>query len=295
MISLSAKLINIAIQLRIKKHVSSPQYLVAHLRKVASFPIPVPLPACLTKKSDTIAGVPGTWIEAEDPTMTLLYFHGGAFIAGDIATYYHFAGELAKRLKARVFLVDYRLAPEHPFPAGINDCYAVYKTLRQSAPSTPLAIMGDSAGGSLTLITMIRAKEDNVAMPNCAVAISPGGELHDDVYSRSANAMSDVMLAPSVFAMLPELYCPGEDLTSPHISPSRGDYSGFAPLCITVSEHEALRDDAYMIKAAADDAGVTTQLISRRRMPHIWPVLFPFLKEAKQDLPVLIEFIRSNT
>ena len=295
MTSMSAKLINIGIQLRIKKHVSNPQDLVAHLRKVASPPMPIPLPASITKKPDTIAGVPGTWIEVKDPTMTIIYFHGGAFIAGDIATYYHFTAELAKRLKARVFLVDYRLAPEHPFPAGIDDCYAVYKVLRQRAPETPLAIMGDSAGGSLTLVTMIRAKEDNIAMPDCAVAISPGGELYDDVHSRVANATSDVMLAPSVFDMLPELYCPGEDLTSPLLSPCRGDYSGFPPLCITVSEHEALRDDAYMIKAAADNAGVSTQLISRRRMPHIWPVLFPFLKEAKQDFPILVEFIRKHT
>ena len=295
MTSLSAKLINTAIQFRIKKPISSPKKLVRHLRHVASPPIPIPLPSNITKRADTIAGVPGKWIEVKNPIMTLIYFHGGAFIAGDIATYYHFTAELAKRLKARVFLVDYRLAPEHPFPAGINDCYAVYKSIRQRSPEIPLVIMGDSAGGSLTLTTMIRAKEDNIAMPDCAVAISPGGELHDQVHSRTSNAASDVMLASSVFSMLPELYCPGEDLTSPLISPCRADYSSFPPLFITVSEHEALRDDAYMIKAAADNAGVTTQILSRRGMPHIWPVLFPFLKEAKQDLPVIVNFIQKHT
>lgn len=295
MTSLSAKLINIGIQLRIKKNVSPPKNLVKHLRNVASVPIPLPLPSSVTKRADIVAGVPGTWIEANDSLITLVYFHGGAFIAGDIATYYHFTAELAKRLKARIFLVDYRLAPEYPFPAGIDDCYAVYKSLRQRSPNTPITIMGDSAGGSLTLTTMIKAKEDNIAMPNCAVAISPGGELHEQVYSRKCNAASDVMLAPSVFSQLPELYCPGEDLTSPLISPCRADYSGFPPMLITVSEHEALRDDAYMIKAAADNAGVKTQMISRRGMPHIWPVLFPFLKEARKDLPILVDFILNHS
>jgi len=295
MTSLSAKLINIAIEIRIKKHVSSPDELVQHLRNVTRLPFPTILPTGVRKRHDRVAGVPGTWIEVKGAVTTILFFHGGAFIAGETATYFRFTAELAKRLNARIFLVDYRLAPEHPFPAGVDDCFSVYKDIRLSQPNTPLVVMGDSAGGSLTLVTLIRAQEDKIQMPCCAIAISPGGELHDDVFSRKANAKTDVMLAPSVFTMLPALYCPKEDLKSPLLSPSRGDYKGFPPLCITVSEHEALRDDAYMIKAAAENASVPTQIISRRGMPHIWPIFYPYLKEAREDLPLLVQFICKHT
>ncbi|MBV1883256.1 MAG: alpha/beta hydrolase [Pseudomonadales bacterium] len=295
MTSLTARVLKTVLKSQMKKELPSADAFVTHLRRIMNFPLSFPLTSGVTMRPDTVAGVPGEWLEVENPVMTIVFYHGGAFIGGRLATYHSFCGQWAKRLNARIFLADYRLAPEHPYPAAVNDCYEVYKDIQQNFSHQPLVMAGDSAGGNLTLVTLLRAKEDGIAMPNCALTLSPGSDLTDDVYSRQANAESDAMFDSSVFSLLIGIYCPDEDRTNPYISPAFGDFSGFPPLCVSVSDEEALRDDALKVVRNAKIANVPVQLISRDDMPHDWPILYPMLPEARQDMPLFIEFIKEHT
>ena len=295
MTSLTARVLKTVLKSQMKKEFPTSEAFVKHLRKIMDLPLSFPLTSGVNKREATVAGVPGEWLEVDDPVMTIVFFHGGAFIGGRLATYHSFCGQWAKRLNARIFLPDYRLAPEHPFPAAVDDCFNVYEDIQKNYSNQPIVVAGDSAGGNLTLVTLLRAKENNIPMPNCALTLSPGTDLTENVYSRQANAESDAMFDGSVFALLKGIYCPDEELTNPYISPAFGDFSGFPPLCVSVSDQEALRDDAHKAVHNAQIANVPVQLISRDDMPHDWPILYPMLPEARQDLPLFIEFIKEHT
>lgn len=295
MASLTARVLKTILKSQMKKELPNADAFVKHLRKIMDLPLSFPLTSGVSCTSATVAGVPGEWLEVDNPIMTVVFFHGGAFIGGRLSTYHSFCGQWAKQLNARIFLADYRLAPEHPFPAAPDDCFEVYKDIQRNYSHQPIVVAGDSAGGNLTLVTLLRAKENGVPMPNCALTLSPGSDLTEDVYSRQANAESDAMFDVSVFSQVREVYCPGEDLTNPHLSPAYGDFLGFPPLCVSVSDEEALRDDAYKVVHNAQVANVPVQLISRDDMPHDWPVLYPMLPEARQDLPLFIQFIKEHT
>jgi len=251
-------------------------------------------PSGVRVRKENIAGVDGFWLEVPQPKMEILYLHGGGFVAGNPRMYFAFCGQLAKRLKANVFLPDYRKAPEHPYPAAPDDCFAVYKSLRDQISTHPFVIGGDSAGGNLTLVTMLRAKQEEVRLPDCAMMISPATDV-TNVYSRQANNHSDDMFYHSMIELIKDLYLNGFDPEHPDISPAKGNLSGLPPMVITVSESEALRDDAYKVYNKAQKEEIAVELIRRKHMPHVWPVMYPFLPEARKDIKRLVKFIESHT
>lgn len=295
MASLAAIMVKKVIRARVKKEQKSPDHMVKHLRNAISLPQFVELsPSGVKVRKETVAGVNGYWLEVPSPEKVMLYFHGGGFVAGDPRMYFGFCGHLAKQLKANIFLPDYRKAPEYPFPAAPDDCFAVYKELRSQTSSQPLIIGGDSAGGNLTLVTMLRAKNESIQLPDCAMMISPATDV-TEVYSRQANNHSDDMFNISMIEQIKDIYLDGADADHPYASPAKGNLSSLPPLLITVSESEALRDDAYKVFHKAKTEGVSVELISRKMMPHVWPVMYPFLPEARKDMVRLVKFLNQHT
>lgn len=296
MASIQANMLKFLLRMRVKRELTSNAKLVRHLRSAMDTKLfPSPLPSGVRVRQASVAGVPGEWLEVADPRMTMLYLHGGAFIGGKLSTYHTFCGELAKRLQARIFLPDYRLAPEHPYPAAPDDAFHVYRQLSADLQDNePLVIAGDSAGGNLTLVTLLRAKLENLPMPVCALTLSPGTDATGTLPALSANSASDSMLSKSMIDRAVDIYLAGADPTHPYASPCRGDFSGLPPLLITVSEEECLRDDAYRVVHGARQAGVKVELLSRPDMPHIWPVFYLLLPEAKQDMHVLVNFVERH-
>lgn len=295
MASLTANIVKKGIRTRVKKEQKSPNQMVNHLRNSISLPQFVNLsPPGIKVRKATIAGVNGYWLEVSAPEKVMLYFHGGGFVAGEPRMYFGFCGHLAKRLKANIFLPDYRKAPEYPFPAAPDDCFAVYKALRSQTTSQPFMIGGDSAGGNLTLVTLLRAKNESIQLPDCAMMISPAADV-TEVYSRQANNYSDDMFYISMIELIKDLYLNGADPNHPYVSPAKGDLSSLPPLLITVSESEALRDDAYKVFHKAKTEGVAVELISRKKMPHVWPIMYPLLPEARKDMGRIVKFLSQHT
>jgi acetyl esterase/lipase len=191
-----------------------------------------------------------------------------------------------------VYVVDYRLAPEHPFPAGLDDCFAAYQSLlAQGIESRRIAIIGDSAGGNLALATTLKAKINNGPLPGCLVCLSPVTDLVEPGPSQLENARSDALFVPMSFATLVETYCPGRDASDPLISPLRGDLSALPPTLLQCSGAEMLRDDSVRIAEKMRAAGTRVELEIWPKVPHVWQVLADVLPEARQAINIICRFV----
>jgi epsilon-lactone hydrolase len=241
----------------------------------------------------TIAGVRATWYGAPELAVrkgTLLYLHGGAWCVHLPALYGTFAARLSAATGLRVLLVDYRLAPEHPFPAAVDDCLAVYRSLLESAATRPRVLAGDSAGGNLSLITLMRARDALLPLPACAVLLSPATDITLGGPSVRYNAKADPMFSEGAGDLLPSLYCPGLDRTDPLISPLFGNWSGLPPLFFLAGSTEMLLDDSVRAHDRAQQARTNSRIDVWPDMPHVFP-LFSMLPEAKQALGDIVAFI----
>lgn len=293
MASIPANIMKLMLRVGVKRDIRDPDRLVRHLRRVMNAPLaPSPVPRGIRLQHARVGSVPGQWLSPPDPTVTVLYLHGGAFIGGRLATYHNFCGRLAKALNARVFLPNYRLAPEHPYPAAPDDALQVYRALLDDPRQ--MIIAGDSAGGNLALATLLRARDLSLPMPACALAISPGADARGELMSRQANNDSDAMLSRCMIDVATQVYLAGADPTLPYASPCLGDYRGLPPLMLTVSADECLRDDAHAVAQRARDAGVPVQLLERRDLPHVWPVFTFLLPEARRDFSIIVSGLRRH-
>lgn len=293
MASLSAIATKTVFRALLKREFTSTEHAVGHFRRVLNdAPFPSFLPRGVSARKMTFAGVPCERLTVRKPTMTILHLHGGAFIGGKLGTYHPFCGGLARRIGAEVILPDYRLAPEHPFPAAPDDCLAVYRELIDCGVDPDrLVVSGDSAGGNLTLVTLQSARDEGLPMPRCAITISPGADLGGSAASWQENDRSDVMLSADVIKLMGDAYLQGHDASDPKASPLHGNFSGLPPLLISVSDEECLRDDAYALAARARAAGTAVRLLVRPDMPHAWPIFYPMVSEARADMRAFADFI----
>lgn len=285
-----------ALRAVIKRECHEREATVRHLRRVlAAPPLLERLPVGASLASvDLKEGLPATRIRAADPEYTVLYFHGGAFVAGETPIYHAMAGYMARKLAGEVYLLQYSLAPEHPYPAAVDDCLSAYRALLdQGIQAEYLILAGDSAGGNLTLATLLRARDEGLPLPRCALTFSPSTDATCQLPSIDGNDHSDAMLTASMVRQAAAIYLNGKDPSTPYASPLHGDYQGLPPLFFTVSENECLRDDCYAAVNKAREAGVTARLITRKRMPHVWPIFYPLIPEARKDLKEAIGFMRS--
>lgn len=244
-------------------------------------------------ESIVAAGVPAQWIGAASLSDrgTLLYLHGGAWCLNLPFIYRRMAARLSQMTGMRVLLPDYRLAPEHPFPAGIDDCFAVYRWLiEQGYSSRPLALAGDSAGGSLALVTLMRARQAGLPMPRGAALLSPSTDLTCSGPSMQYNAEADPMFSSAAVDLLPDLYCPGQDRSNPLVSPLFGNWNGLPSLLFHAGSTEMLLDDSVRAHDRARQSGVDAQIEVFVGMPHVFQVL-DLIPESGPALTAITDFI----
>jgi acetyl esterase/lipase len=243
-----------------------------------------------------IEGIPATWFGPKESNArgTLLYLHGGAWCLHLPAVYQRLATTLSNLTGMRVLLVDYRLAPEHRFPAGPDDCLTVYRWLiEQGYGSRPLALAGDSAGGSLSLVTMMRARDLGLPLPQCAALLSPSTDLTMSGASARYNAEADPMFSPAAGDLLPDVYCPGMDRSDPLLSPLFGNWAGLPPLLFHAGSTEMLLDDSIRAQDRARQAGVEAEIEVWRELPHVFQV-FHWIPESRLALQAIADFITTR-
>ncbi|MDX6675117.1 MAG: epsilon-lactone hydrolase [Solirubrobacteraceae bacterium] len=245
---------------------------------------------------DPAAPLEGLWATPEswDGRSTVLYLFGGGYVASSPATRRTLAGHLARAAGARVAVPDYRLAPEHPFPAALEDATDAYRWLITEAGVDPrtVAVAGDSAGGGLALATMLSVRGEGLPLPAGAVAISPWVDLALAGESLDAQADTDLTVTRADLERKAREYLDGADPRNPLASPLYGDLTGLPPLLVVVGADEALLDDSIRLVRKAGVAGVQTTLIIEPEMQHAFPIFAGRMPEADAAIAGIGEWIR---
>jgi epsilon-lactone hydrolase len=231
---------------------------------------------------------------ASRPERHVLHLHGGAYMSGAPTHYRHFTWRIANATRANVWTLAYRLAPEHPFPAALEDAFAGYTWLAGGMTDTSqLFVIGDSAGGGLTLGLLMKLRDQGRPLPGAAVAMSPWSDLALSGPSLASNAAADPMLNAKLLPGLARLYLAGADPRTPYASPLFGDPSGLPPVLIQVGSDEILHDDAVRMASKLHAHNPRSRLEIWPRMPHAWQLFVPLLPEAHRAIEEIGEFIRA--
>lgn len=239
--------------------------------------------------------VAAEWVVAPgaDERRAVLYLHGGGYVIGSAATHRSLASRISAAAGSRVLVVDYRLAPEHPFPAAVDDAFAAYRwLLDEGFNPAALAIAGDSAGGGLTLALMARLRDEGLPLPAAGVCLSPWVDLEGTGASAEPGAVDDPMVTREGIQAMAETYAAG-NLRAPMASPLYADLSGLPPLLMQVGTREILLDDARRIAAQAEAAGVSVTLEEEQGLIHVWH-LFPGVPESEQAVARVGDFLRQH-
>jgi epsilon-lactone hydrolase len=283
-VSLRAELIRLGLRWFIKRpRRLDPTLAAARATILAAQALVPPRPAATDVLAIDAGGVPGELIAtpASRPDRHVLYLHGGGYVTGSRVLYRHFTWRLADAMRARVVAIDYRLAPEHPFPAAVDDASAACRWLLAKTDPQHTAVMGDSAGGGLALALLLRLRDGGHALPGAAIVLSPWTDLALTGASLVRNARSDPMLAVADAGLFADCYLAGADPRNPYASPLYGDPAGLPPTLIHVGSDEILRDDAVRMATNLRAAGCHVEIEIWPRMPHVWHLLAPVLPEAQ--------------
>jgi len=225
----------------------------------------------------------------------ILYIHGGGWVAGAPVNHCPITGRLAKLAGATVYAPDYRLAPEHRFPAGLDDCVAVYRALLDSGIAAgAIAIAGDSAGGNLTLATALKIKMLGLPLPAALVCLSPATALDAELPSHRTNIRSDAMFVAGIHDTVRAAYLDGHDASDPMVSPLRGDVSGLPPTLIQCSGSEMLRDDGVEMAEKMKAAGVDARIEVWPGLPHVWQAMADLLPEGRKAIAGIAAFLNAR-
>lgn len=237
-------------------------------------------------------GVVAEWIEAPGAYLgTILYLHGGAYTLGSINTHRELVARLSRSTGMRALVINYRLAPEHPYPAALEDATMAYRwLLTQGIEPAQIIIAGDSAGGGLTLATLLALRATGELLPAGAICISPWTDLACTGECVHEKAPLDKILSPDALAHSAKSYAGGQDLRSPLISPLYANLSGLPPMLIQVGTDEILLDDAKRISEKAQIAGVDVTLEIWEGMFHVFQII-PFMPESKKALENIADFV----
>lgn len=239
-------------------------------------------------------GVPATWCIPPDflETRVLLYLHGGGYMVGSSTGYRPLASQLATRLKARVLVPDYRLAPENPYPAALEDAVRVYSWLLDNgvAPAS-LTLAGDSCGGGLTVATMAAVRDAGLPLPTGAALISAWADLDLASDSITSKADEDPLLDQADLRGMANAYLGSTPARIPGASPVYGNLAGLPPMLIQVGSAEILLDDSVRLAALAGAAGVKVQLDIWPKMFHVWHTYAPVLDEGAEALDGIAAFL----
>jgi monoterpene epsilon-lactone hydrolase len=239
--------------------------------------------------------VPAEWIKPQGLTTdrVILYLHGGSWNSGSINSHRPLAANIAIACKARALIIDYRLAPEFPFPAANEDALAAYEWLLENGiAAEKIAIMGDSAGGTLTLGLLIQLRDMNKPLPALAVCLSPASDFSMTGESWTRNRKKDIMLNFNNIRKAGEIYLKDADIRSALISPLGADLHGLPTLLIQVGSDELLLSDAKMFIEKAREAGVPATLEVWDGMQHVWQYTASFVPEARRAIQNIGAFAR---
>jgi acetyl esterase/lipase len=239
------------------------------------------------------AGVAAEWIDVPEsrPERVLFYLHGGAFMFRFPATHACLAARCCRLLGARTLMVDYRLAPEHPYPAAVDDCHAAWRwLLAQGIDPRQVVIAGDSAGGNLALATLHRAKAAGEPLPACAVLLSPVVDFTLSSRSLVDNERRDPMFTLAALLKFRANYAPPERTLDPTLSPLFGDFHGFPPMLLQVGSTEMLLDESVRAAEKAHASGVDVELEIWRNLPHVFQAM-PLLPQSGEAIASIARFI----
>jgi acetyl esterase/lipase len=280
---------------------ATPEALAGRARRV--FHLPEPLrrlgaPGARVTPVAEPAGARGEWVDAvgADPRAgVLLYVHGGGYVAGAAADRRPVAAALSRAAGCRVFSTDYRLAPEAPFPAALDDVVATYRwLLTTGARGAPVALAGDSAGGGLVLLLAQQARDAGLVPPACVAALSPWTDLAGGGASVRENAGRDDMFHPSTIRDFAAAYLGGAPPSDPRASPLHGGAHGLPPVLLHVGATELLLDDARAMHARLQAAGGTSRLEVYDGVAHAWHLLVPVMPEAVRAVDDVADFVRGH-
>jgi monoterpene epsilon-lactone hydrolase len=246
-----------------------------------------PAPAGVTVIPVELGGVPAADITVDgiEPRHVVLYFHGGVYALGDAFQSADLASQIGRRAQARVISLGYRLAPEHPYPAAVDDALAAYAALlREGAAPSDIVFAGDSAGGGLAVASMVNARDHGLPLPAAAFLMSPYADLTLAGATMDTKSDVDPLLSRALLQPRVADYTAGQDPALGLISPIFANLSGLPPLIIQAGTHEVLLDDAVRLaqKAAAADVAVTLDLTPK--VPHVFQNFYPILDEAAAAL-----------
>ncbi|MGW5515106.1 alpha/beta hydrolase [Nocardia africana] len=251
------------------------------------------LPADAEVETVDADGVPAIWVSAPGaaPDQVVIVVHGGGFCMGNAHGYREFAYRVSKSSGARALVVDYRLAPENPFPAPLDDVVTAYRWVRGQEPVRSVAFVGDSAGGGLVIGALVQLRDEGDRAPDAAVACSPLVDLAGEGASLTERAHLDPLPASALVEAMGGAYLGGkEPKSTPLASPLYADLTGLPPLRVLVGTDEGLHDDAVRLVEKVRAAGGEVDLEIGEQMVHIWPV-FGFLPEAQDSTERIGEFL----
>jgi len=255
---------------------------------------PYPKPEDIEWSEVDAGGVPAEWTTATSSRdgRVLVYFHGGGYVMGSASGHRGMCSHLARATRSRVLNVDYRLAPEAPFPAAVEDAVRAYRfVLDQGIDPAGVALGGDSAGGGLTLATLVALRDAGLPLPGAGVAISPWVDLTMSSESIHSKGDEDPMLTPATIAVLADAYLAGADPKSPTASPLWADLSGLPPLLIQVGTAELLLDEGRRVGDAAKAAGVDVTFEAWDDMIHVWHLFADMVPESREAIARIAAFL----
>jgi acetyl esterase/lipase len=243
-----------------------------------------------------VAGLPAEWLTPVGVQSggVILYMIGGGYISGSLNDHRSMVAKIVLGSQTRMLLFEHRLAPEHPYPAALEDAVCAYQwLLKQGIAPEKICIVGESAGGGLCLATLLALRDQDIPLPAAAVAMSPWTDL--TLSGESCRTKANVCLSPRGMSQVCSRYYAGDyDPRLPWISPLFGDLHGLPPLYISIGEYETLLDDSTRFAAKAKDAGVDVTLRVGEKMVHCYPLMAPLFPEATQELANICQFIQKH-
>jgi monoterpene epsilon-lactone hydrolase len=256
-----------------------------------------PTPADVKIDRVTARTVPSEWLTpaGENPDAAILYLHGGGYVIGSPKSHRHLAAAIGAAAEAAVLLPDYRLAPEHPYPAAVNDAVAAYVwLLEKNVAPERIVIAGDSAGGGLTVATLLALRDGGRPLPAAGVCISPWVDLSMSLPSHTSRAAVDPIVTREGVGKMAIAYLAGKDPRNPAASPLFAELRGLPPLLIHVGDDEVLLDDSVQLAERARKAGVDVTLEVWPKMIHVWHWFFPMLDAGQQAIERIGDFVRAR-
>jgi phosphinothricin tripeptide acetyl hydrolase len=257
-----------------------------------------PVPADVKVETVTAPARPAEWLTPPQARAdaVVLYLHGGGYVIGSPRSHRHLAAAIARAAGTRALLLDYRLAPEHPFPAAVDDAVAAYRwLLGQGIAPARIVVAGDSAGGGLTVATLLALRERGLPPAAGGVCISPWVDLTCSGATYATKAAADPIVTRDGVAMMARAYIGDGDAKAPLVSPLYADLRGLPPLLVQVGSDEVLLDDALGLGERARAADVDVTVEEWPAMIHVWHWFLPMLDEAQRAIDTIGGFVRTRT